>query len=73
MFWQNLRSTTCRSLSRCSRSRWSAATMSGTIGFQVCNKLLLLGKHGLEGVQLGLQLLNGDLRLALWSGRVLVK
>ena len=47
--------------------------MSGTIGFQVCNKLLLLGKHGLKGVQLGLKLLNGDLRLALWSGRVLVK
>ena len=45
--------------------------MSGTIGFEVGHKLLLLREHGFQGVQLRLQLLNGDLGLALRSSRVL--
>ena len=63
----------CRGISRrCGRLGWgsrSAATSS--VGFEVRHQLLLFGKHGLQGVQLGLQLLNGDLRLALGGGRVL--
>ena len=68
---QDIESKTCRSLGGCRRSRCSATTMSGTIGFKVGHKLLLLSEHGFQCVQLRLQLLNGDLRLALRSSRVL--
>merc|ERR1719341_162510 len=61
----------CRSLSRSGRSGSSTTTMSGTIGFQIRHKLLLLGEHRFQSVQLRLKLLNGDLRLALGSSRVL--
>ena len=42
-----------------------------SISFKIGDQLLLLGEHGLEGVQLGLQLLDRDLAAALWSCRVL--
>ena len=45
--------------------------MTSTVDLEVGDKLLLLGEHRLQRVQLRLQLLNGDLRLALGSGRVL--
>ena len=63
---------TCRSLSRRSRGRSSTTSMTSTVDLEVGDQLLLLGEHRLQSVQLGLQLLNGDLRLALGSGRVLV-
>ena len=46
--------------------------MTSTVDLEVGDQLLLLGEHRLQRVQLRLQLLNGDLRLALGSGRVLV-
>ena len=42
-----------------------------SISFKIGDQLLLLGEHGLEGVQLGLQLLDRDLAAALWGCRVL--
>ena len=46
--------------------------MTSTVDLEVGDQLLLLGEHRLQSVQLRFQLLNGDLRLALGSGRVLV-
>ena len=46
--------------------------MTSTVDLEVGDQLLLLGEHRLQRVQLRLQLLDGDLRLALGSGRVLV-
>ena len=46
-------------------------TGSGAIGVQVRHQLLLLCEHGLEGVELTLELLDGDLGPALGGGRVL--
>ncbi len=53
---------------RCGRSRRTAA---GAVGLQISHQPLLLRKHGLEGDQLGLQLLDGDLRAAVRGRGVL--
>ncbi len=45
---------------RCCR-RWRRRNAAGAVGFQVGHEALLLGEHGLEGDQLRLQFLDGDL------------
>ena len=46
-------------------------TGSRPVGVEVGHELLFLGEHGLEGVELTLQLLDGDLGAALGSRGVL--
>ena len=63
------RFTFCRS--RCTFLRASWTLLARSVDLQVSHQLLLLGKHGLESVELGLKLLNGYLRLTNRSSRVL--
>merc|ERR1740129_1118723 len=45
----------------------SGRSAGGAVSFKIRNKLLLLSEHGLEGVELGLELLDTDLTAALGS------